>query len=92
MLKFETVANVGEKIRAFDFEPMPDRPDSFVTGVIVEKGPIFSKFEANGPEYYICDGYTIECEFDTDERRVGEKIFVPFEMSLSDFDTRVEIV
>lgn len=35
MLKFSGI-EVGARIRAYDFKPMGDRPDSYVEGVIVE--------------------------------------------------------
>jgi len=43
MLKFENTANVGDTIRAYDFRPMSDRPDSYLEGEVIEKGPIFAK-------------------------------------------------
>ena len=89
MLKFENTAEVGDMIRAYDFEPMPDRPDTFVEGQVEAKGPIFAKFEEDGPEYYICDGYTILCSKDTNGSREGIKIHVPFEMGFTDFDGRL---
>ena len=89
MLKFESVAKVGDFIRAYDFEPMPGRPDHYVTGRVIEKGPIFTEIEP-GRKVYICDGYTILCQYDTDGSREGIKVHVPFEMSLTDFDVRIE--
>jgi len=86
MLKFENTAEVGDMIRAYDFEPIPGRPEFYVTGRVVAKGPIYRP--AGG---YICDGYTIICHTDMDDdRRHGETIYVPFEMSLTDFDNRIE--
>lgn len=87
MLKFENTAEIGDLIRAYDFEPMPDRPDTYVTGWVQEKGPIF--VEIDGVERYICDGYTILCQYDTNGAREGIKIHVPFEMGFTDFDTRI---
>ena len=43
MLKFENTANVGDMIRAYDFEPMSDRPDSYLVGEVLEKGAIWAK-------------------------------------------------
>ena len=89
MLKFENVAEVGDLIRAYDFEPMPDRPDHYVTGWVEKKGPIFVEIE-EGREIYVCDGYTIHCQYDTNGSREGIKIHVPFETSMRDFDNRIE--
>ena len=86
MLKFENTAEVGDMIRAYDFEPIPGRPEFYVTGKVIEKGPIY-----HAAGRYICDGYTIVCHTDMDDdRRHGETIFVPFQLSLTDFATRIE--
>lgn len=92
MLKFESVAKIGESIKAFDFEPMPGRPDRYVIGPVVYKGEIHRPIHEGGPKVYVGDGYVIECAFDTEGYRIGERIVVPFEMSLTDFDNRVEVV
>ena len=91
MLKFETLANVGDVIKAYDFPPMSDRPDSYVKGVVEKKGPIFVEF-VDGSKRYVCDGYTIHCLYDTDYSRQGIKIHVPFETSMRDFDNRIEVI
>lgn len=89
MLKFENTAEIGDLIRAYDFEPMNDRPDTYVTGWVEAKGPIFVEF-VDGSKRYICDGYTIHCQYDTEGRRGGEKVYVPFEMGFTDFDARIQ--
>jgi hypothetical protein len=79
MLKFESVAKVGEFIKAMDFRPMESRDDSFVIGKILRE-------DYRG-------GFVIECRFDTEGQRVGEEVFVPFEMAgFSEFDNRVQYV
>ena len=88
MLKFENTAELGDMIRAYDFEPIPGREDHYVTGRVVAKGPIYQ--EIDGREVYLCDGYTIIPHFDTIGRREGLEIYVPFEMGFTDFDGRVE--
>ena len=35
-LKFQNKFKVGDKIKAYDFEPMPDRPDRFVVGSVIK--------------------------------------------------------
>ena len=97
MLKFESVAKVGQFIKAMDFRPMEDRDDSFVIGKIISKGRMFAKYcptiEENDRQYYIGEGYTIECRYDTEGERVRREIHVPFEMSgFSEFDNRVQYV
>ena len=89
MLKFENTAEIGDLIRAYAFEQMPDRPDTYVTGWVKEKGAIF--VEIDGVERYICDGYTILCQYDAAHgAREGFNVYVPFEMGFTDFDGRVE--
>ena len=98
MLKFENTAEVGDVIKAFDFRPMPeyakeDYPDSYLTGLVTAKGPIYQEFE--GRKVYVCEGYTVKVLFsetrdeEFDKMRQGTEMFVPFEMSITDFDGRV---
>lgn len=78
MMKFESVAKVGEYIKAMDFRPMENRDDSFVIGKILRE-------DYRG-------GFMIECRFDTEGQRVGAEVFVPFEMSFMEWDDRVQYV
>lgn len=89
MLKFENTAEIGDCIRAYDFEPMPGREDRFVEGTVVDKG------------YHPTEGYkcfTITCEFDStvwtrecpsSNSRVGHMVYVPMGCSFMEYDTRV---
>lgn len=83
MLKFENTANIGDRIRAYDFKPMRGRDDRFVEGVVVDKG-----YHNDG---YKC--YTIHCDNDSsakdDYSRVDELVFVPMECSFMEYDARV---
>ena len=100
MLKFENTANVGDIIRAYDFEPMPDRPDSYLVGEVLEKGEIYAKPHYTAPrKVYMCNGYTIFVKdsvtgsVDHDIQRVGRIMYVPFEVAgAGEFDNRVEVV
>ena len=97
MMKFENTANVGDTIRAYDFQPMTDRPDSYLVGEVIAKGPIFAK-PKNDREVYLCDGYTVRVTESVtgsemyDAERVGAEMYVPFEMMMRDFDNRVEVI
>lgn len=87
MLKFENTAELGDRIRAYDFEPMPGRDDRFVEGVVIDKG--------YHPEGYKC--YTILCDFDssTDDAtysRVSHNVYVPMGCSFFEYDTRIQKV
>ena len=80
MMKFENVAKVGEYIKAMDFRSMEGRDDMFVIGKVL------------GYEIGRC-GFIVECKFDTEGHRVGEEVFVPFEMAgFSEWDDRVQYV
>jgi len=96
MLKFESTAQVGDMIKAMDFRPMADVPDMWLTGVVVEKGPIY-RGHLDGDELvkvYYCDGYTVKivggCSKTRD--RIGDLGYIPFEVSITDFDERVSVV
>lgn len=89
-LKFETLANVGDHIRAFDFKPMSDRGDCYVIGVVTEKG--VSHFGALG--------YMIRVTVDVFDgkpaiaqaSRVGDEVFVPYQVAVMEYDERIQIV
>lgn len=93
MLKFETTANIGDVIKAFDFQPMEGRDDSYLTGQVIAKGPVFAD---NGT--YMCDGYTVNVLFSNsgsekfDAQRKGIEMVVPFEMDMLEYDERVSLV
>ena len=87
MLKFAETAQVGDKIRALDFEPFPGRDDHFIIGTVIAKGPIHHPVEG----FYMFEGYTIEITGADreDDSRIGDTGYVPFETSF-DYDGRVE--
>lgn len=81
-LKFQNKFKVGDKIKAFDFEPMPDRPDRFVVGSVI-------KVDATAQSQPGALGYHIKVEKDEPSgKRVGQTIFVPYEIGM-DHDDRV---
>ena len=82
MLKFENVAEVGNKIKAYDFEPMEGRPDRFLVGVVTNKGKTPLGFA----------GYTVSVTESSIPNRVGEEMFVPFGIMFNDWDDRVSKV
>lgn len=84
MLKFENLANIGDRIRAYDFR---GRKDAFIEGVVTAKGPI-----KHPQGYNLFDGYTIQIDVDgAGFDREGEDGYIPFG-ALIDYDDRVEIV
>jgi len=90
MLKFETLANLGDTIKSFDFMPMSDRPDMFLVGRVIDKGMI--KHPVHGFDLY--EGYTVEITAQGEDNRytIGEIAYVPFEVDFMEYDERVALV
>ena len=86
MLRYEGIAETGDRIRAYDFEPREEIGEIFIEGVVLGQE---TKFGAAG--------YLIECDNDVcttrevpaEFTRVGDKIFVPYQLALLEFDGRV---
>lgn len=80
MLKFENTAEIGDRIKAYDFQPIPGRDEYWVTGVVSYKGMLAGGFK----------GYAIKvdgCSQDQYKNDCG--VFVPFEASMLEWDGRV---
>lgn len=82
---------VGDLIRAYDFEPCPGRADMYVVGIVKEIGWIRNE--------YI--GYTIDCVYDSYDKcstnksatsRVGKEVYVPVQVMIREYDGRVSKV
>jgi len=87
MLKFENVAEVGDRIRGYDFE---SSKDYFIEGIVTAKGWI--KHPETGVELY--KGYTINIDKDgvkNEGKRTGDIGYVPFE-STFDYDERIKVI
>lgn len=85
MLKFENLAQVGDRIRSYDFM---GNKEAFIEGKVIAKGEIYHPTQG----FYMYDAYTIEIEKDgADFGREGDIGYVPFESSM-DYDERVELV
>lgn len=79
-LKFQNTAEIGDTIKAWDFPPREGVEDRFVTGRVIRKG--------RTPVGY--DAFTILCDHDAmGGYRVGEEVFVPFQVAGLEWDTRV---
>ena len=85
-LKFEDLADRGERIRSYDFKGM----DYYIEGVVVNKGWI--KHPVTGTPMY--KGYTIDIDVDTagEGSRVGDQGYVPFETDFMEYDDRIQVV
>lgn len=88
MLKFEATAEVGDIIKAFDFEPIPGREDVYLVGKVIAKGDVGVDYHAYLVEC-IYDSWVTARDSDPKHSRVGRRIYVPFELSLCDHDNRV---
>jgi hypothetical protein len=84
MLKYQNLAGVGDRIRAYDFR---GGKDYYIEGVVVAKGAIRSPQGG----YMLYEGYTISIDVDTLGGREGDAGYVPFETTL-DYDERIELV
>ena len=85
MFKFESLAGVGDCIRAYDFR---GGKDYYIEGVVMSKGAIQTP-----TGQYMYEGYTISIDVDTmpGGTRRGDVGYVPFETTL-DYDGRIELV
>ena len=88
MLKYAKIAKVGQTIRAYDFKPMAGRDDCFVEGVV-------EKVDNRGYDCYVIR--VTKDHFDnassttvaSENNRVGQEVFVPFEVSFMEYDGRI---
>ena len=82
-LKYENTAQVGDLIRAYDFEPFPGRRDRYVEGIVLCK-----TIKHFALVYIIRVTDDTMCDGDDDSTRVGDHVYVPMGMTM-DFDGRV---
>ena len=91
MLKFAGFADIGNVIRAYDFKPMVGRNDCFVEGVVEaitdEKG--FQAYKIRVTKDVFDGKEFTEAGYKSMGNRVGEKVFVPFEVSFMEYDARI---
>lgn len=96
MLKFEYL-KPGQKIRAYDFEPVGDwRDELYVEGKILRHElKDESKFlviecdcDSTNSEYFKLPSYVKQRGY-RHPSRVGEEVFVPMEMCITEWDGRV---
>jgi len=97
----ETKIQVGDCIKAFDFEPCAGRPDFYVVGIVRKIGFIGPRGEFSHEFNGGYAAYVIQCVYDSDSdqreyvenaenqySRVGHEVFVPVQTSM-DYDGRV---
>jgi hypothetical protein len=84
------VANVGDRIRAYDFQPSVGRADRFVEGRVIARGP-----REHGVKMYTIladvDSYDATGDSGDDNRysRVGSEVYVPMGLAWCEYDGRV---
>lgn len=85
MLKYEGKFKGGDTIRAYDFEPMKGRLDSYIEGVVTGTKAI--------PEMGGARVYTIAITKDmpttTHRDRTGDEGYVPMEVAFGEYEGRV---
>jgi len=86
LLKFEGL-EIGQQIKAFDFEPMKGRPDKFIegqiTGISTDVG--YNAFVVR------CSKDSWDDNGDTKGSRVGQVVYVPMETPM-DYDERITVI
>lgn len=83
-LAFETLAEIGDKIRAYDFI---HNKTAYIEGAVIDKGWV----KQDGVNLF--KGYTVKVDLDSLEGGKMPKreiVYVPFEMSFLEFDNRIE--
>lgn len=82
MLKFQNAASVGDIIRAYDFKPMVGREDCFVEGKVI-------RVDNKGYDCFVIEVTKDSWSDSEDKGRVGQEVFVPFEVSFMEYDARI---
>lgn len=82
MLKYAKIAKEGQTIRAYDFKPMVGREDCYVEGVV-------KRVDNKGYDCYVIEVTKDSWSDAEDKGRVGQEVFVPFEVSFMEYDGRV---
>ena len=82
-LKFENTANINDTIKAFDVEPMDGRKDKYIAGQVIDKGMVRVTDQGEFA------AYTIQVTDSHNPHRIGEIMYVPFEIDWDDFDNRI---
>ena len=88
MLKFSSVAKIGDTIRAYDFKPMAGRDDSFIDGFVIDADNSEMGFKAFKVEV-VADKFAKYETKANKKNRVGAIMYVPHETSFMEFDSRI---
>ena len=75
----ESKAEVGEVIRSYDFQPMSDRPSSYVEGVVISKQDYM---------YHIAVQNRVFAG-KKEQVQVGEPVQPPWRLVMMDYEDRI---
>ena len=74
---------VGDRIRAYDFKPMSDRPDCYIEGVI-------TAVDSEGADQGFA-AYVVDVTLDTLYEEGGRtQVYVPLEVSIFEYNERIQ--
>ena len=76
----ESKAEVGEVIRSYDFQPMSDRPESYIEGIVIKK---------TDSSFVIAVQNRVFAG-ESEQAAVGETVETPFQMFFGEFDNRIQ--
>ena len=85
-LMFENTANVGDKIRAYDFAPTKKVGDYYLEGIVTDKGML------DGKDYYsykIKITKVVRDDKDVTEQRNYRFSYVPFETDMDNLEKKL---
>ena len=85
-LMFENTANVGDKIRAYDFAPTETVGDYYLEGIVTDKGMLDSK---DYYSYKIKITKVVHSGKDVTEKRNYRFSYVPFETDMDDLEKKL---
>ena len=86
-MKHEAVAKVGDEIKAYDFDPTRTK-ETYVQGVVLAKG----HFDRGYYSYKVELTKRVLNNVDVTKNAEDKIWYVPFEVSLFEFDTRVTLI
>tara|TARA_R110000744_G_scaffold280601_1_gene392692 strand:+ start:206 stop:538 length:333 start_codon:yes stop_codon:yes gene_type:complete len=87
-LKFANLANLGDEIKAYDFDEKRTDGDCFVQGIVLDKGELDRGYGC----YQIRMTKKVWNGFDVTNKTKHSIFYIPFEVDLFEFDNRVQKV
>jgi hypothetical protein len=87
-LKFANVANLGDEIKGYDFNPKRTDGDCYVQGIVRDKGELDKGYGC----YEIKLTKRVWNGFDVTDKTKDKIFFIPMEIDFMEFNTRVQKV